>query len=125
MTANPARRGEMSPARPNGSLRTIAVITAVNRAPRAALFRAPRRRSTATSGSFPGPGDRRLACRWPAGQAALANYAAAARRGQVWAADEAMTENLAYYPRHGYSETHRAQQDGFQRFYFCKPLGRL
>src|SRR5262249_27627450 len=26
--------------------------------------------------------------------------------------NEAMTENLAYYPRHGYTDTHRAQQNG-------------
>jgi len=32
----------------------------------------------------------------------------------------AMTENLAYYPRHGYTQTHRAQQDGFDRVFFCK-----
>lgn len=36
--------------------------------------------------------------------------------------NEAMTENLAYYPRHGYTETHRAQQDGFHRVYFHKRL---
>jgi len=36
--------------------------------------------------------------------------------------NEAMTENLAYYPRHGYTETHRAQQDGFHRVYFRKRL---
>src|SRR6266704_1585837 len=34
--------------------------------------------------------------------------------------NEAMTENLAYYPRHGYIETHRAEQDGFQRVFFRK-----
>jgi ribosomal protein S18 acetylase RimI-like enzyme len=34
----------------------------------------------------------------------------------------AMTENLAYYPRHGYAETHRAEQDGFQRVFFTKPV---
>jgi N-acetylglutamate synthase-like GNAT family acetyltransferase len=34
--------------------------------------------------------------------------------------NEAMTENLAYYPRHGYAETHRAEQDGFQRVFFRK-----
>jgi GNAT superfamily N-acetyltransferase len=34
----------------------------------------------------------------------------------------AMTENLAYYPRHGYAETHRAEEDGFQRVYFSKQL---
>ena len=35
----------------------------------------------------------------------------------------AMTENLAYYPRHGYTETHRADQDGFHRVFFRKRLG--
>jgi GNAT superfamily N-acetyltransferase len=36
--------------------------------------------------------------------------------------NEAMTENLAYYPRHGYAETHRAEQDGFNRVFFRKPI---
>jgi ribosomal protein S18 acetylase RimI-like enzyme len=36
--------------------------------------------------------------------------------------NEAMTENLAYYPRHGYTETHRAEQDGFRRVFFTKHL---
>ena len=36
--------------------------------------------------------------------------------------NEAMTENLAYYPRRGYIETHRADQDGFHRVFFRKPL---
>jgi GNAT superfamily N-acetyltransferase len=36
--------------------------------------------------------------------------------------NEAMTENLAYYPRHGYAETHRARQDGFHRVFFRKPI---
>jgi GNAT superfamily N-acetyltransferase len=36
--------------------------------------------------------------------------------------NEAMTENLAYYPRHGYAETHRAVQDGFRRVFFRKRL---
>lgn len=26
-----------------------------------------------------------------------------------------MTENLVYYPRHGYVESHRAEHDGFRR----------
>ncbi len=34
----------------------------------------------------------------------------------------AMTENLAYYPRHGYVQTHRAVQDGYSRVYFAKHL---
>jgi GNAT superfamily N-acetyltransferase len=37
--------------------------------------------------------------------------------------NEAMTANLAYYPRHGYAETHRAQEDGFRRVFFRKQLG--
>jgi ribosomal protein S18 acetylase RimI-like enzyme len=36
--------------------------------------------------------------------------------------NEAMTENLAYYPRHGYAETHRVEQDGFHRVFFRKPI---
>ena len=34
----------------------------------------------------------------------------------------AMTENLAYYPRRGYVETHRAEADGFHRVFFTKSL---
>ncbi|MDT5209839.1 MAG: hypothetical protein QOF67_2254 [Mycobacterium sp.] len=37
--------------------------------------------------------------------------------------NEAMTENLTFYPRHGYRETGRAPQDGFRRVYFSKTLG--
>lgn len=36
--------------------------------------------------------------------------------------NQAMTENLAFYPRRGYTETHRAEQDGFQRVFFAKRL---
>jgi ribosomal protein S18 acetylase RimI-like enzyme len=36
--------------------------------------------------------------------------------------NEAMTENLAYYTRRGYAETHRAEQDGFRRVFFRKQL---
>lgn len=36
--------------------------------------------------------------------------------------NEAMTENLAYYPGHGYVQTHRAEQDGFRRVFFAKDL---
>jgi ribosomal protein S18 acetylase RimI-like enzyme len=36
--------------------------------------------------------------------------------------NEGMTENLAYYPRHGYVETHRAEKDGFRRVFFSKQL---
>jgi GNAT superfamily N-acetyltransferase len=36
--------------------------------------------------------------------------------------NEAMTENLAWYPRHGYAETHRSEQDGFRRVFFRKSL---
>ena len=34
----------------------------------------------------------------------------------------AMTENLAYYPRHRFTETHRSQQDGFHRVFLRKRL---
>ena len=37
--------------------------------------------------------------------------------------NEMMTENLTYYPRHGYTETHRMHQDGFERVFFRKRLG--
>jgi len=36
--------------------------------------------------------------------------------------NEAMTENLAYYPRRGYREAHRSEQNGFRRVFFVKPL---
>jgi ribosomal protein S18 acetylase RimI-like enzyme len=36
--------------------------------------------------------------------------------------NEAMTENIAYYTRHGYAETRRHEQDGFRRVFFHKPV---
>ena len=36
--------------------------------------------------------------------------------------NEAMTENLDYYPRKGYVETHRGEQDGYRRVFFTKML---
>lgn len=36
--------------------------------------------------------------------------------------NEAMTENLSFYPRHGYRETGRAVEDRFRRVYFSKAL---
>lgn len=36
---------------------------------------------------------------------------------------EKMTENLAMYPRLGFTETHRAEQAGFRRVFFEKRLG--
>lgn len=35
---------------------------------------------------------------------------------------ERMTENLAYYPRRGYVETHRSDDGGFHRVHFAKQL---
>jgi len=35
---------------------------------------------------------------------------------------ETMTENIAYYPRRGYAETHRGGQDGYRRVFFRKQL---
>jgi ribosomal protein S18 acetylase RimI-like enzyme len=34
-----------------------------------------------------------------------------------------MTENLTYYPRHGYVETGRESKHGFERVFFAKDLG--
>jgi ribosomal protein S18 acetylase RimI-like enzyme len=34
----------------------------------------------------------------------------------------AMTENQAYYPRHGYVETHRSNESGYDRVYYSKRL---
>jgi len=40
--------------------------------------------------------------------------------------NEKMTENLTLYPKLGYEEIERRQEDGFNRVYFRKePLGRL
>jgi ribosomal protein S18 acetylase RimI-like enzyme len=33
-----------------------------------------------------------------------------------------MTENIAFYPRHGYTPTHRSSQAGFERVFFTKRL---
>lgn len=35
--------------------------------------------------------------------------------------NEAMVENLDYYHRRGYRETHRGTQDGYRRVFFTKP----
>jgi N-acetylglutamate synthase-like GNAT family acetyltransferase len=37
--------------------------------------------------------------------------------------NEAMTENLAFYPCQGYRETRRAVEDGYRRVFFAKTLG--
>ncbi len=36
--------------------------------------------------------------------------------------NELMTENLAFYPRLGFTETHRATDSGYQRVYFSLPV---
>lgn len=36
--------------------------------------------------------------------------------------NEVMTENIAYYGRRGYVETHRATDDGYRRVFFTKTL---
>ena len=35
---------------------------------------------------------------------------------------EVMTQNLHYYPRQGYHETHRSDDNGFRRVYFAKTI---
>jgi N-acetylglutamate synthase-like GNAT family acetyltransferase len=37
--------------------------------------------------------------------------------------NEAMTENLSFYPRQGYRETHRATEDGYRRVFYAKSVG--
>ena len=34
--------------------------------------------------------------------------------------NEKMTANLGYYPRHGFVETHRVDEDGYRRVYFSR-----
>jgi GNAT superfamily N-acetyltransferase len=34
----------------------------------------------------------------------------------------AMAKNIAFYPRHGYHETHRGGSDGFERVFFAKSV---
>ena len=36
--------------------------------------------------------------------------------------NEAMTENLTYYPRRGYLETHRSGDSGYRRVFFAKAI---
>jgi ribosomal protein S18 acetylase RimI-like enzyme len=36
--------------------------------------------------------------------------------------NEAMTENIGYYSRRGYTETHRGRDEGFSRVFFRKAL---
>jgi hypothetical protein len=36
--------------------------------------------------------------------------------------NERMVENLRYYTRRGFIETHRAHSEGFDRVHFVKPL---
>lgn len=36
--------------------------------------------------------------------------------------NEAMTENLTFYPRRGFVETHRATVDGYRRVFYSKQL---
>ena len=33
-----------------------------------------------------------------------------------------MTENLNYYPRHGFQETHRGGEDGYRRVYYQRAV---
>jgi GNAT superfamily N-acetyltransferase len=37
----------------------------------------------------------------------------------------AMTENLAFYANRGYTETHRAHDEGFDRVFFRKPVADM
>ncbi len=39
--------------------------------------------------------------------------------------NEAMTENLVYYPKQGFEETHRSSESGYHRVYFARPVDAL
>lgn len=60
------------------------------------------------------------------GSALLAEAERISRRnGKSWVrlyTNEAMIENLAFYPRRGYGETGRMTEDGFSRVYFAKQI---
>ncbi len=47
---------------------------------------------------------------------------AAGCRNVVLYTNVKMTENLAWYAKRGYRETHRLHEDGFDRVYLCKNL---
>ena len=36
--------------------------------------------------------------------------------------NETMTENMAYYPRRGFVETHRAEQNGYNRIFYSRTV---
>jgi ribosomal protein S18 acetylase RimI-like enzyme len=61
------------------------------------------------------------------GRALLAFAEAEARRLGLSAlrlyTNAAMTENLAYYPRLGFRETDRREEDGYRRVFFEKRVG--
>ena len=73
MTANPSRLGGISPARPNGSLRTMAAMTAANRSPRASLRCARAGPARDMGASLALPGDRESTYRGQARKRALAS----------------------------------------------------
>jgi N-acetylglutamate synthase-like GNAT family acetyltransferase len=39
--------------------------------------------------------------------------------------NQAMTENQMFYPRHGYIETARRRQDGYDRVFYAKKVAAL
>lgn len=38
--------------------------------------------------------------------------------------NEHMTENLDFYPKRGFTETHRGLEAGYERVYFSRPVGK-
>ena len=44
------------------------------------------------------------------------------RADEMLHTNAAMTQNVELYRRHGYQQTHRAVEDGYQRVFFTKPL---
>src|SRR5580658_7755603 len=72
MTANPSRFGATTRSKPNGSLRTTAAITAAYRSPGPALSRVLGDPASGMIFIVTAPGDRKPACRRPAGQQTVA-----------------------------------------------------
>ena len=56
----------------------------------------------------------------------IADVEASARRQQLQElrlyTNVAMTENLTYYPRIGFEETHRNHQDGYERVFYRRSV---
>jgi len=90
MTANPSKLGGTIPARPNGSLRTMAAMAAVNRSPRAAACWARTGSARDMGASFALSGDRESTYRGRASERASASKCASSGRAEAAATRQAV-----------------------------------